>query len=368
MAQSRACHRSGLAPAVAGDGHRRFSPRGIPMNMLTRSMTFITAAGVLATAVPASAAITGAGSTFVYPVLSRWAQDFKNAGGDEINYQSIGSGGGIAQIKAGTVDFGATDKPLAPDELATAGLAQFPVVIGGVVPVINIPGSHPGQVKMTGPLLADIYLGKVKMWNDPAISKINPGLHFPAKAITIVHRSDGSGTTFNWVHYLSQVSPEWKTKAGEGTSVNWPTGVGGKGNEGVAAYVNQIPYSIGYVEYAYVLQNKLVYTLVQNSSGKFVTPNARSFAAAASHANWANAKDFFLVMTNAPGADSYPLTATTFVLMYKQPKNKEGSDSAKKFFGWALAKGQQQAARLDYVALPAPLVKRVQGYVGAEIK
>ena len=339
------------------------------MTVYIRSFAYAAASAALMLAGAAGAApITGAGSTFVFPILSRWAADYKKMGGDEVNYQSIGSGGGIAQIKAATVVFGATDKPLAPDELAASGLAQFPVVIGGVVPVINIPGARPGQVKLTGPLLADIYLGKVKMWNDPAISKINPGLHFPAKAITIVHRSDGSGTTFNWVHYLSQVSPEWKTKAGEGTSVNWPTGVGGKGNEGVAAYVNQIPYSIGYVEYAYVLQNKLVYTLVQNSSGKFVTPNARSFAAAASHANWANAKDFFLVMTNAPGADSYPLTATTFVLMYKQPKNKEGSDSAKKFFGWALANGQQQAASLDYVALPAPLVKRVQGYVGAEIK
>jgi phosphate transport system substrate-binding protein len=340
----------------------------LPMTIYIRSIGYAAASALTLSGTATAASITGAGSTFVFPILSKWASDYKKMGGDEINYQSIGSGGGIAQIKAATVVFGATDKPLAPDELAASGLAQFPIVIGGVVPVINIPGSHPGQVKMTGPILADIYLGKIKMWSDAAISKINPGLHFPAKPITVVHRSDGSGTTFNWVHYLSQVSPEWKSATGEGTSVNWPTGVGGKGNEGVAAYVNQIPYSIGYVEYAYVLQSKLVYTLVQNSSGKFVAPSARSFAAAASHANWTNAKDFYLVMTNAPGADSYPVTATTFVLMYKQPKNKEGSDSAKKFFGWALAKGQQQAASLDYVALPAPLVKRVQGYVGAEIK
>ena len=338
------------------------------MNILARSFLFATATTSLAFASGADAAITGAGSTFVYPILSRWATDFKKAGGDEINYQSIGSGGGIAQIKAGTVDFGATDKPLSPEELAASGLAQFPVVIGGVVPVINIPGARPGQVKMSGPVLAGIYSGDIKTWNDPRISKINPGLHFPAKPITVVHRSDGSGTTFNWVHYLSQVSPEWKTKVGEGTSVNWPTGLGGKGNEGVAAYVKQVPYSIGYVEYAYVLQNKMAYTLVQNSSGKFVAPNERSFAAAASHANWASAKDFFLVMTNAPGADSYPITATTFVLMYKQPKNKAGSDSAKKFFGWALTKGQSQAASLDYVPLPAPLVKRVQSYVGSSIR
>src|SRR5438309_4423476 len=332
MAQSRACHRSGLAPAVAGDGHRRFSPRGIPMNMLTRSMTFITAAGVLATAVPASAAITGAGSTFVYPVLSRWAQDFKNAGGDEINYQSIGSGGGIAQIKAGTVDFGATDKPLSPEELGAAGLAQFPVVIGGVVPVINIPGARPGQVKMSGPVLAAIYAGDIKRWNDPRISKLNPGLHFPAKDITAVHRSDGSGTTFNFSHYLSQVSPGWKSKFGEGTTVSWNGGIGGKGNEGVAGYVKQIPYSIGYVEYAYVVQNKMAYTLMQNAAGKLIAPSAKSFAAAAATADWAHAKDFNLVMTNAPGPNAYPITASTFVLMYKQPKYAAGTVAAKKFF------------------------------------
>jgi phosphate transport system substrate-binding protein len=338
------------------------------MNRFTRSITYILAPASLGLASGANAAVTGAGSTFVYPILSRWAADYKKLGGDEINYQSIGSGGGIAQIKAGTVDFGATDKPLSPAELAAAGLAQFPVVIGGVVPVINIPGARPGQVKMTGPLLADIYLGRIKMWNDPAITKVNPGLHFPAKPISVVHRSDGSGTTFNWAHYLGQVSPDWRSKIGEGTSVNWPVGIGGKGNEGVAAYVNQLPYSIGYVEYAYVLQNKMAYTQLQNSAGKFITPNARSFAAAASHANWAGAKDFFLVMTNAPGADSYPVTATTFVLMYKNPKNPAGSASAKKFFGWALSKGQPQAARLDYVALPAPLVKRIQAYVGSEIR
>ena len=337
------------------------------MTIYVRSIAFAAAAALLC-AGTAEAAITGAGSTFVYPILSRWASDYKKAGGDEINYQSIGSGGGIAQIKAGTVDFGATDKPLDPQDLAAAGLAQFPVVIGGVVPVINIPGAHPGQVKMSGPVLAGIYLGQIKMWNDPQIAKINPGLHFPAKAITVVHRSDGSGTTFNFVHYLSQVSPAWKTKIGEGTSVNWPTGVGGKGNEGVAAYVNQIPYSIGYVEYAYVLQNKMAYTLVQNSAGKFISPSQRSFGAAASHANWAGAKDFYLVMTNAPGADSYPITATTFVLMYKQPKNAAGSASTLKFFNWALTKGQPQATSLDYVPLPAPLVKRIQGYVGATIK
>ncbi len=337
------------------------------MNMFTRSIAFFTASAATIT-VPAHASITGAGSTFVYPVLSKWASDFKKAGGDEINYQSIGSGGGIAQIKAGTVDFGATDKPLSAEELNSAGLAQFPVVIGGIVPVINIPGAHPGQVKMTGPVLAGIYAGEIKMWNDPQISKINPGLHFPAKAITAVHRSDGSGTTFNFTHYLSQVSPGWKSKFGEGTTVSWNGGIGGKGNEGVAGYVNQIPYSIGYVEYAYVLQNHMAYTLMQNSAGKFVAPNAKTFAAAAATADWSHAKDFYLVMTNAPGANSYPIAATTFVLMYKQPKNVASSQQARKFFGWALSKGQPQALSLDYVPLPAGLVKMIQGYVGSTIK
>ena len=326
---------------------------------------FALAAG---TATASQAGVTGAGSTFVYPVLSRWSADFKKNGGEEINYQSIGSGAGIAQIKAGTVDFGATDKPLGSDELAKSGLAQFPVVIGGVVPVINIPGARPGQVKLSGPVLAAIYAGEIKNWNDPRIAKLNPGLHFPAKAVTPVHRSDSSGTTFNFTHYLSQVSPGWKSKFGEGTTVSWSGGVGGKGNEGVAGYVKQLPYSIGYVEYAYVVQNKMAYTLMQNGAGKFVAPNAKSFAAAAATADWAHAKDFNLVMTNAPGPNAYPITASTFVLMYKQPKNAASSASARTFFNWALTKGQPQAASLDYVPLPAALVKRVQSYVSSNLR
>src|SRR5690348_10263225 len=338
------------------------------MNRYTRSMSLVLAYGALGLGSAANAAITGAGSTFVYPVLSRWASDFKKAGGEEINYQSIGSGGGIAQIKAGTVDFGATDKPLSSEELAASGLAQFPVVIGGIVPVINMPGAHPGQVKISGPVLASIYAGEIKNWNDPRISKLNPGLHFPAKAITPVHRADDSGTTFNFTHYLSQVSPGWKSKFGEGKTIAWNGGIGGKGNEGVAGYVKQIPYSIGYVEYAYVVQNKMAYTLMQNAAGKFVAPNAKTFAAAAATADWKHARDFNLVMTNAPGAASYPIAATTFVLMYKHPKNAASSASTRKFFGWALAKGQPQALSLDYVPLPAPLVKQIQGYVGSTIK
>lgn len=312
--------------------------------------------------------VTGAGSTFVYPVLSAWAADYQKQSGTSVNYQSIGSGGGIAQIKAGTVDFGATDQPLDPKELAVSGLAQFPVVIGGVVPVVNIAGIKPGQVRLTGPVLADIYAGKIKSWNDPAIARLNSGLSLPAASITVVHRSDGSGTSFNFTHYLSQVSPTWKSGTGEGKSVSWPAGVGGKGNEGVAGYVKQIPNSIGYVEYAYVLQNNMSYALLQNSAGAFVAPSADSFQAAAASADWKNAEDFFLVMTNAPGANAYPITASTFIVMHKQPKDKARSDAALTFFRWALEHGQPQAQKLDYVPLPADLVQQIHTYIGASIK
>jgi phosphate transport system substrate-binding protein len=315
-----------------------------------------------------SAQITGAGSTFVYPVLSGWSADYAKQTGQQINYQSIGSGGGISQIKAGTVDFGATDQPLDPKELAEAGLAQFPIVVGGVVPVVNISGVEPGKLRLTGPVLADIYAGKIKNWNDPVIARLNPGTALPAAAITVVHRSDGSGTSFNFTHYLSQVSTTWKSGPGEGKSVSWPTGVGGKGNEGVAGYVRQIPNSIGYVEYAYVVQNHMAYALLQNSAGVFVAPSAQSFQAAAASADWKNSKDFFLVMTNAPGADAFPITATTFILMHKQPKDKPRSDAALNFFRWALEKGQPQAQKLDYVPLPAELVSQVEGYIGTNIK
>src|SRR4051812_6425832 len=316
----------------------------------------------------AAVQITGAGSTFVYPVLSAWSADYRKQTGAAVNYQSIGSGGGITQIKAGTVDFGASDKPLDPKELASAGLAQFPIVIGGVVPGVNVQGIHAGKLRLTGPLLADIYAGKVKKRNDPAIVKVNPGLSLPGAGIAVVHRSDGSGTSFNFTHYLSQVSPTWKSGPGEGTSVSWPTGVGGKGNEGVAGYVKQIPNSIGYVEYAYVVQNHMTYATLQNASGQFVAPNAASFQAAAASADWAHAQDFFLVMTNAPGADAYPITATTFVLMHRQPKDKPRSDGALGFFKWALEKGQPQAQKLDYVPLPAPLVQQVEAYIGQSFK
>jgi phosphate transport system substrate-binding protein len=312
--------------------------------------------------------ITGAGSTFVYPVLSKWSSSYNEASGNKVNYQSIGSGGGIAQIKAATVDFGASDMPMSADELKSKGLGQFPSVIGGVVPVVNIEGVAPGKIRFTGPLLADIYLGKVRKWSDPAIAKVNPGLKLPDANITVVHRSDGSGTTFNWVNYLSKVSPEWKSKVGEGTSVAWPSGVGGKGNEGVAAYVNRLKNSIGYVEYAYVLQNKMNYGSIQNKAGNFVAPNAKTFQAAAATADWSKAQDFDLVMTDASGPDAYPVTATTFIIMYKQPKTPAQSKAAIDFFKWALEKGQSQAQSLDYVPLPDPLVKQIETYWSSNFK
>jgi phosphate transport system substrate-binding protein len=346
------------------------------LHVLTSIKTRFIAAGLAAVmgsavigAAPAQAVdITGAGATFIYPILSKWSDAYNNATGNKINYQSIGSGGGIAQIKAGTVVFGSSDKPLDPKELAEAGLAQFPSVIGGVVPVVNIEGGEPGKIHFTGPLLADIYQGKITKWNDPAIAQINPDLRLADAAITVVHRSDGSGTTFNFVNYLSKVSPEWKSKVGEGTSVSWPVGVGGKGNEGVAAYVKQIKGSIGYVELAYALQNKMTYAAVQNSAGQFVQPSLASFQAAAASADWKNAKDFHLVITNAPGENSWPITATNFILVYKQPKNAAGTKAALDFFKWAYENGGKQAEELDYVPLPKALTEQIEAYWQAEIK
>ena len=321
-----------------------------------------------AAANPDAAEISGAGASFIYPLVSKWSADYNTATGAKINYQSIGSGGGIAQIKAGTVDFGSTDKPLSSEELAQAGLGQFPSAIGGVVPVLNVEGLQPGQLKLTGPLLADLFLGKITMWNDAAIAAANPGVALPAVKVSLVHRSDGSGTTFNFSNYLSKVSPEWKGKVGEGTSVQWPGGVGGKGNEGVASYVKQIKGGIGYVELAYALQNQMPYASLQNAAGNFVQPNAESFAAAAASADWANAKDFNLVITNAPGANAWPITATNFMLMYKQPKDAKRSADTLAFFKWAFENGQAQANELHYVPLPAELVTQIEAYWGSEFK
>ena len=306
--------------------------------------------------------VTGAGASFVYPVMSRWSADYNKATGRKVNYQSIGSGGGIAQIKAGTVDFGSSDKPLSSEELAQAGLAQFPSAIGGVVPVVNLEGFQPGQLRLSGPLLADIYLGKIKTWNDAAIAAANPDLTLPATKITLVHRSDGSGTTFNFSNYLSKVSVEWKDKVGEGTSVQWPDGVGGKGNEGVASYVQQIKGSLGYVELAYALQNGMPYAGMQNAAGNWVQPTAETFAAAAASADWASAKDFNLVITNAPGENAWPITATNFMLMHKQPKDAKRNADTLAFFKWAFENGQAQANELHYVPLPAELVTQIEAY------
>jgi len=315
-----------------------------------------------------AADVTGAGASFIYPVMSKWSADYSTATGKKVNYQSIGSGGGIAQIKAATVDFGSSDAPLKPEELAAAGLAQFPSVIGGVVPVINVAGIAPGALKLDGPTLGNIFLGKIKTWNDPAIAALNPGVKLPDGKITVVHRSDGSGTTFNFVNYLSKVNPEWKTKVGEGTSVQWPVGIGGKGNEGVAAYVKQIKGGIGYVELSYALQNKMSYAAMKNAAGKIVQPSDASFSAAAASADWANAKDFYLVMTNAPGEQAWPITATNFMLMQKKPKDAKRNQDTLAFFKWAFENGQTQANELHYVPLPAELTKQIEAYWGTELK
>ena len=309
-----------------------------------------------------AADVTGAGASFIYPVMTQWSADYAKATGKEVNYQSIGSGGGIAQIKAGTVDFGSSDAPLKPEDLEKAGLAQFPSVIGGVVPVINVPGVASGALKLDGELLADIFLGKVTQWNDPRIVALNAGVKLPDRKITVVHRSDGSGTTFNFVNYLSKVSGEWKASVGEGTSVKWPVGIGGKGNEGVAAYVKQITGGIGYVELSYALGSKMAYARLKNAAGKFVLPSEESFSAAAASADWKSTQDFHLVMTNAPGAEAWPITATNFILMYKQPKNPATAKQARDFFAWIYANGDAAAQELHYVPLPDVLVRQIEAY------
>nr|WP_199536064.1 phosphate ABC transporter substrate-binding protein PstS [Dyella solisilvae] len=312
--------------------------------------------------------ITGAGSSFVYPVLSKWSAAYAEKTGNKLNYQSVGSGAGVAQIKEGTIDFGATDAPVKAEDLAQYGLGQFPVVVGGIVPVVNIPGIQAGQIKLDGPTLADIFLGKITQWNDPRIAAMNAGVNLPAKKITVVHRSDGSGTSFNFTNYLSKVSPEWASKVKYGTAVEWPTGVGGKGNEGVSQYVKQITGSIGYVEYAYAVKNKISWVNLKNAAGNVVAPSAEAFAAAAATADWGSAKDFNVIMTNASGAQAWPITATTWVVMYKKPKNAEHTKVAFDFFKWALENGQKDAASLDYVALPDTLVKKIEAYWASEYK
>lgn len=324
-------------------------------------------AAVLGTSAQA-AEITGAGASFVFPTMSRWSADYNEATGHRVNYQSIGSGGGIAQIKANTVDFGSSDAPLKPDDLAASNLAQFPSVMGGIVPAFNVPGIDANGLKLDGATLANIYLGKISKWNDPAIAALNPGVALPNLRITVVHRSDGSGTTFNFVNYLSKVSPEWQTKVGEGTSVRWPTGVGGKGNEGVTAYVKQIKGAIGYIELSYALTNKVAYATMKNANGKFVEASNASIQAAAASAEWGKAKDFYLVVTNAPGDEAWPIAATNFILMSKQPKNAEGNKAAREFFDWIYENGDDSATQLGYVPLPDALVEQIEAYWAASFK
>ena len=335
-----------------------------------KSIKFRVAALALATSFFAANAfasdVTGAGASFVYPAMSKWSSDYKAATGKEVNYQSIGSGGGIAQIKAGTVDFGSSDKPLQPEELARAGLAQFPSVIGGIVPAFNLPGIAAGSMKLDPDVLADIFLGTITMWNDPRIVATNGSLKLPEMKITVVHRSDGSGTSFNFTNYLSKVSPAWKIKVGEGTAVKWPVGIGGKGNEGVSAYVKQIKGSIGYVELAYALQNKVAYSRLKNAAGNYINPSDDAFAEAAVSADWASSKDFYLIVTNAPGEKAWPITATNFMLVHKN--GKPGTKAALEFFRWVYANGDASASSLGYVPLPDALVQQINTYWAKSIK
>jgi len=327
-------------------------------------------AGLLAaTILPAAAVeISGAGATFPYPVYAKWADTYKKETGVGLNYQSIGSGGGIKQIEAKTVTFGATDAPLKGPELEKFGLVQFPMVMGGIVPVVNVEGVTPGELVLDGPTLADIFLGAVTSWDDPAIKKLNPNAKLPSQAIAVVHRSDGSGTTFNFTYYLAEVSPDWKSKVGSATSVEWPLGIGAKGNEGVSNNVSQTKGSIGYVEYAFALQNKLLYTKMVNSEGKSVAPTSEAFQAAAANADWSSVPGFGVILANQPGAQSWPMTAATFILIPKRPEDAAAAGEALKFFAWAYAEGAKMAQALDYVPMPDKVVAQVEKVWATEIK
>ena len=307
----------------------------------------------LGTSLAVAQDVTGAGATFPAPMYAKWADAYNKATNVRINYQSVGSGAGIRQIRGRTVDFGASDMPLSDAELAKDGLIQFPTVIGGVVPVVNIKGIAPGQIRMTGQVLGDIFLGKIAKWNDPALTALNPGVPLPDTAIAPVRRADGSGTTFIFTNYLSKVNAEWKTKVGEGTAVNWPAGAGGKGNEGVSAFVQRLPNSIGYVEYSYAKQNKMSFVLMRNADGAFVAPDEAAFKAAAAGADWN--KSFFQILTEQPGKVSWPITGATYILMYKSQEKPANAANALKFFDWAFVNGDKMADDLDYVALPAAL-------------
>ncbi len=330
-------------------------------------MVFAIALG--ATSLSANAqTITGAGASFPYPIYAKWASLYEKETGNKVNYQSIGSGGGQQQIIAKTIDFGASDDPMKAEQLEQNKLLQFPAIIGGTVPVINIPEIQAGQLKLSGEVLANIFLGQIKKWNDPAIVALNPNLPLPDKTIIVVHRSDGSGTTFGWTNYLSKVSPTWKEKVGEGKSVKWPTGQGGKGNEGVSAYVKQLKHSIGYVEYAYAKQNNLAWASLQNKAGEFVQPSKESFMSAAANAKWNEKPGMGVVLTNEDGKDSWPVTAASFILMHKVADNVEATKGVFQFFDWAFSKGQDAASELDYVPLPAEVVNQIKAQWASEVK
>jgi len=312
--------------------------------------------------------ISGAGATFPYPIYAKWADTYKKETGNGLNYQSIGSGGGIRQIKAKTVTFGASDMPLEPKDLMQAGLIQFPTVVGGDVPVVNLPGIKPGEIVLDGDTLAKIFLGDIKTWDDPAIKKLNPSVKLPSTAILVVHRSDGSGTTFIWTNYLSKVNADWKANVGANTSVEWPAGIGAKGNEGVANNVVQTQGSIGYVEYAYAMQNKMTFAKVINSDGKAVAPAIQSFQAAAARADWEKSDNYYVILTDQPGPDSWPIAGATFIMMYKAPQDVPAATAALRFFSWAYANGDKMAEDLDYVPLPAAVKAQIKKTWATEIK
>jgi phosphate transport system substrate-binding protein len=331
--------------------------------------TIVAASLVAASTLPVRALdISGAGATFPYPIYAKWADAYKKETGHSLNYQSIGSGGGIKQIQAKTVTFGASDMPLTPEAIEKAGLVQFPTVVGGDVPVVNLDGINSADLTLDGPTLAKIFMGEITAWDDPAIKKLNPNAKLTSQAIVVVHRSDGSGTTFIWTDYLSKVSADWKSKVGANTAVEWPAGIGAKGNEGVANNVMQTKGAIGYVEYAYAKQNKMTSVNMINKDGKAVAPEAAAFQAAAANADWVNAKDFYLILTDQPGAKSWPIAGATFILIHKQPQDPAAATEALKFFSWAYAKGSQMAEELDYVPMPASVVKAIQAVWSGEIK
>jgi len=324
--------------------------------------------GVFVSQPVVAADLSGAGATFPYPIYAKWADAYKKATGIGLNYQSIGSGGGIKQIKAKTVTFGASDAPLSGKDLDETGLVQFPMVMGGIVPVVNLEGIKPGEIVLDGPTVANIFLGAIKKWDDPAIQKLNPDAKLPSAAIVVVHRSDGSGTTYNFTYYLSAVSPDWKSQVGTEKAVEWPVGIGAKGNEGVANNVAQTAGSIGYVEYAYAKQNKLTYTDMMNKDGKKVAPTSESFAAAAANADWESEPGYGVILANQPGATTWPMTAATWILMYKSPKDPAASRAALKFFAWAYDNGGKMADELDYIAMPEGVVTSVKAMWAKDIK